>query len=174
MATMPLKGVMLLVIVGVVAVGVLLPAVTAMDYMVGEGDGWRPGYNYTYWTMGKEFRVGDSLVFMYPKGKHNVYKVTGPEFKDCTVPNNGPALDSGSDTVHLATEGKKWYLCGVKDHCKKGQKLVINVLAALPAAPAPSPSADASAPTSGDMVAASPRVALAAAAAALAAITAFI
>ena len=33
----------------------------AMEYVVGDNQGWRPGFNYTAWAEGKQFLVGDSL-----------------------------------------------------------------------------------------------------------------
>ena len=33
----------------------------AMEYVVGDDQGWRPGFNYTAWAKGKQFFVGDSL-----------------------------------------------------------------------------------------------------------------
>ena len=39
------------------------------------------------------------------------------------------ALTSGSDVITLATPGKKWYICGVAEHCEAAnQKLAITVL----------------------------------------------
>jgi len=50
-------------------------------------------------------------------------------------------LSSGKDSITLKAEGKKWYVCGVANHCAARQmKLVINVETAAPA-PAPTSSA---------------------------------
>ncbi|KAK9006879.1 hypothetical protein V6N11_019210 [Hibiscus sabdariffa] len=79
------------------------------------------------------------LVFKYKGGAHNVYKVTGDEFKSCTVPsNNSLGSFTGNDTIKLATAGTKWYICGISGHCDGGMKLKITV---LDGAPAPAPSA---------------------------------
>ncbi|KAK8504612.1 hypothetical protein V6N13_063971 [Hibiscus sabdariffa] len=78
-------------------------------------------------------------VFKYKGGAHNVYKVTGDEFKSCTVPsNNSLGSFTGNDTIKLATAGTKWYICGISGHCDGGMKLKITV---LDGAPAPAPSA---------------------------------
>ena len=87
-------------------------------------------------------------VFKYTAGRHNVFKVNGTAFTNCTIPPANEALTTGNDVITLATPGRKWYICGVNDHCANyGQKLAITVLEAwvspasapsTPAAPAPS------------------------------------
>lgn len=99
-------------------------------------------------------------VFKYTQGNHNVFKVNGTAFKDCTLPPANEALTTGNDTITLAAPGNKWYICGVSDHCAKyGQKLVITVHGSLspeptptPGAPAPSPSSAHGFSVSGDLV----------------------
>ncbi|KAL2533369.1 Cupredoxin superfamily protein [Abeliophyllum distichum] len=80
-------------------------------------------------------------VFQYPTGLHSVLKVNGTQFQNCTKPPLSGALTSGNDTVTLLTFGKKWYICGVGQHCMIGQKLVINVQPnSIAPVTAPSPS----------------------------------
>lgn len=81
------------------------------------------------------------VVFKYPVGIHNVFKVNGTGFQNCSVPPLNEALTSGNDTIVLATPGRKWYICGVGKHCEVGnQKLAITVQSqALPPSLAPSP-----------------------------------
>ncbi|KAJ9555125.1 hypothetical protein OSB04_009739 [Centaurea solstitialis] len=126
-----------IVVVFAIAV-VLLPATTmATDYVVGDESGWTTNYDYQAWAKGKTFCVGDNLVFKYAQGSHNVFKVDGAGFANCTIPLAG-GLTSGNDVVTLSTPGKKWYICGIATHCAdKNQKLVINVDGMAPA-PAPS------------------------------------
>ncbi|XP_057458317.1 blue copper protein 1a-like [Lotus japonicus] len=109
----------------------------ATDHIVGDDKGWTVNFNYTQWAQDKVFRVGDNLVFNYDNAKHNVFKVSGASFKDCTIPPANEALTTGKDVIPLTTEGRKWYICGKADHCIARQmKFVINVEAQ--AAPAPS------------------------------------
>ncbi|ONK65083.1 uncharacterized protein A4U43_C07F33430 [Asparagus officinalis] len=123
----------------------------ATEHIVGDDNGWTLGFNYTAWAQGKEFRVGDTLVFNYPIGDHNVIKVTGPDFKSCSVPSTAEPLTTGNDVIILATAGRKWYICGVDSgegtHCDAGQKLVITVFDAEVEAPSPAMASDASAPS---------------------------
>ncbi|XP_051137563.1 blue copper protein 1b-like [Andrographis paniculata] len=110
----------------------------ATDYIVGDYAGWKLGFDYAAWAQGKQFFLGDRLVFKYKAGAHNVYKVNGTAFQSCTVPPLSEALSTGNDVITLATVGRKWYICGVGNHCASGMKLVITV-APYPAAPSPAP-----------------------------------
>ncbi|KAL4299307.1 hypothetical protein HN51_050058 [Arachis hypogaea] len=122
----------------VVIATIFLPSIAiATEFIVGDDQGWRPGFDYNSWAASKVFHVGDTLEFKYGVGEHNVYKVDGSSFQSCTVPTNSTPMTSGDDHILLATEGKKWYICGVAGHCSAGQKLVITVLPNLSPAPAP-------------------------------------
>ncbi|KAF8403443.1 hypothetical protein HHK36_011547 [Tetracentron sinense] len=128
----------LFVILATVLVG--FPAVAmATEYVVGDESGWTILYDYQAWAKDKQFFVGDKLVFKYPVGGHNVFKVNGTGFKECIVPPANEALTTGNDVITLATPGNKWYICGVGKHCAYGgQKLSITVLVEW-SAPAPAP-----------------------------------
>ncbi|GJY87935.1 putative phytocyanin domain containing protein [Tanacetum coccineum] len=55
-------------------------------YICGDNYGWTLNFDYQAWATGKEFVVGDKLVFRYPIGKHNVFRVNGTQFQQCTIP----------------------------------------------------------------------------------------
>ncbi|XP_057503760.1 blue copper protein-like [Actinidia eriantha] len=62
----------------------------ATVYNVGESSGWTVGVDYTNWTSGKTFMVGDSLVFNYGSG-HTVDEVSGSDYNTCTAaPSESP------------------------------------------------------------------------------------
>ncbi|KAF6169796.1 hypothetical protein GIB67_034188 [Kingdonia uniflora] len=129
---------------------VVLPQVTlATEYVVGDDSGWTINFDYATWAKDKEFYVGDKIVFKYPVGIHNVFKVTGSDFRDCVVPTVGNALTTGNDVVTLANPGNKWYICGVGKHCEAGgMKLAITVYPAqVWTVPAPAPASYAWVPT---------------------------
>ncbi|CAN1765350.1 Blue copper protein [Linum perenne] len=133
---------LLTVLVAVVAFAPL--ATLAKDFIVGDESGWTTNFDYQSWAYGKDFRVGDRLIFKYKMGVHNVYKANGTEFQNCEVPSaasRGLAMTSGNDIVVLATPGRKWYICGKPYHCSsKNQKLVIFVKPNSNSwAPSPSP-----------------------------------
>lgn len=84
-------------------------------------------------------------VFKYTQGDHNVYKVNGTQFHNCTIPNDQNALSTGNDVIELKTPGRKWYICGKEGHCEQNQKLVITVMDMAPGN-SPLPSASATPP----------------------------
>ncbi|XP_048131622.1 uncharacterized protein LOC115746443 [Rhodamnia argentea] len=119
--------------------------VMGIEFMVGDDRGWTLNFDYQAWAEGKQFYVGDKLVFMYPQGAHNVLKVNGTGFQQCAAPAGTVALTTGSDVIPLLTPGRKWYICGIGNHCAAGNmKLVITVLPKTDSptpthAPAPAP-----------------------------------
>ncbi|KAG8649862.1 blue copper protein-like [Manihot esculenta] len=104
------------------------PLTYGREFIVGDEAGWRLGFDYQAWARDKHFRVGDKLVFQYYPGAHNVFKVNGTGFQNCIRPPATEALTTGNDTIVLATPGRKWYICGVGQHCEKGMKLFLTVL----------------------------------------------
>ncbi|CAI0414006.1 unnamed protein product [Linum tenue] len=132
----------------VAALAVLAPTmVSAKQYVVGDGKGWTKDFDYTTWTAGKQFFV----VFNYAQGSHNVFKVNGTDFLQCSKPLVGAPLTTGSDEIPLKTTGRKWYICGVSGHCASGQKLVITVSDGS-AAPAPTPVSPSTGAASGSII----------------------
>uniref|UniRef100_A0A0E0GUR2 Phytocyanin domain-containing protein n=1 Tax=Oryza nivara TaxID=4536 RepID=A0A0E0GUR2_ORYNI len=157
---------MLAVAAAAVALAVLLPArgAAATEHMVGDGNGWILGFDYAAWAATKQFRVGDTLVFRYKGTNHTVVEVGGADFKACNKTASANEWSSGEDRVALDKEGRRWFFCGVGDHCAKNMKLKITVLAA--GAPAPG-APEAPPPPSSPAGKARARVAHAAAAAAV-------
>ncbi|XP_062075888.1 blue copper protein 1b-like [Humulus lupulus] len=120
---------LIFITLAIIIIAILVPSISAVEYVVGDETGWTTNFDYQAWALGKEFHVGDKLVFKYPEGDHNVFKVDGAGFKQCAPPANTAALTSGNDVITLTTPGRKWYICGVSQHCQVGnQKLLITVL----------------------------------------------
>ncbi|KAI4350331.1 hypothetical protein L6164_004797 [Bauhinia variegata] len=124
----------------------LCSVATAVDHVVGDESGWTLNFDYTKWAQDKVFNVGDNLVFKYNVNNHNLVKVDGATFKNCTnIPQGNEVLRSGNDVIPLGTPGRKWYICAVSDHCSRGMKLAITVQYD---GPAPAPSAAPALPSS--------------------------
>ncbi|KAB2622575.1 stellacyanin-like [Pyrus ussuriensis x Pyrus communis] len=118
-----------------VTLAIVAPCILVTDFVVGDDK-----------AQGKQFYVGEKLDFKYPKGVHNVHKVNGTGFQQSAAPLDSVPLTSGNDVVTLATPGRKWYICGVGQHCKAGnQKFLITVMPS--STPSPSPSYTASSPS---------------------------
>ncbi|KAL9675391.1 hypothetical protein QQ045_003593 [Rhodiola kirilowii] len=131
----------MMLVIFAIAAAIVVPPSFATEFIVGDETGWTINFDYQAWAAGKNFYVGDTLVFKYPVGVHNVHKANLTAFQQCQVPLTAP-LATGNDVITLATPGKKWYICGVGKHCQAGnQKLAITVSDASSASPAPAPSA---------------------------------
>ncbi|KAH9324602.1 hypothetical protein KI387_004780 [Taxus chinensis] len=108
--------------------------VEARDIIVGGDNMWTlNGFNYTTWVEGEKFAVGDNLVFKYNRTAHDVNMVGGIAFKNCSAENSLASFSTGNDTVPLNMAGNMWFLCSFGQHCSKGMKFKITVLAAEPA-----------------------------------------
>ncbi|CAM6081516.1 unnamed protein product [Calypogeia fissa] len=130
------------------------PGLKGEVFAVGGAAGWTVPHkgmvNYTEWAaMLSSLNVGDTLLFTYPAGEHNVVQVVEDDFDRCRATNPIATFTDGQTLVNLPREGQYWFICGFSNHCVSGQKFVIDVIN-LPAerAPAPAPSAGDSNPSS--------------------------
>ncbi|KAG5398430.1 hypothetical protein IGI04_020245 [Brassica rapa subsp. trilocularis] len=96
------------------------------NHTVGDSSGWELLTNYTNWTQGREFHVGDVLVFNYNKDEHNVMQVNSTAYADCGRDNYISLFTNGNDSIIISEVGEHWFICAMYDHCENGQKLSIN------------------------------------------------
>ncbi|CAM8914790.1 unnamed protein product [Rhodiola kirilowii] len=106
----------------------MLQPVEGSTYIVGDEKGWNLYTDYSEWTRGLQFHVGDVLLFKYEKGAHNVMQVNSTGYEDCLTDSSLGTYTSGNDAIRLMNAGQYWYVCGLEDHCDFGQKLIINVV----------------------------------------------
>ncbi|XWS49014.1 hypothetical protein CRYUN_Cryun13aG0127200 [Craigia yunnanensis] len=124
-----------------------IPTSLATEFVVGDEKGWSLDFDYQGWAAGKDFRVGDKLVFKYTPGVHNVLRVNGTEFQKCEAADNTVPLTTGNDVITLATPGRKWYICGVARHCAaRNMKLNVTVLSQV-GSPSSSPTPNSPTPS---------------------------
>ncbi|CAN6290921.1 unnamed protein product [Urochloa humidicola] len=142
-------------------------AASAM-YKVGDLDAWgvpppsKPDV-YKRWAKTIHFALGDSIWFLYPPSQDSVLQVTPEAFAACDLASPVLKLADGNSVFNLTTPGRAYYTSGAPGHCRKGQKLWVDVpmangtylqpsatdlaaLAPTPAADAPEGSLSASAP----------------------------
>ncbi|XP_020575658.1 LOW QUALITY PROTEIN: blue copper protein-like [Phalaenopsis equestris] len=100
---------------------------SATVYSVGDTSGWNTGVDYSSWTSGKTFAVGDSLAFAYGAGTHTVNEVSANDYQSCSTSNYLSTDSSGSTTITLRTSGTHYFVCGVPGHCIGGMKLAVTV-----------------------------------------------
>ncbi|WVZ15888.1 hypothetical protein V8G54_013454 [Vigna mungo] len=104
----------------------IVPHAKGENYIVGDSYGWIDFVDFNNWCYGKEFHVGDVLVFNYDSSQHNVLQVDSTVYESCIKDSYMKRFTSGNDSVILE-KGGAWFICGVDDHCENGQKLHINV-----------------------------------------------
>ncbi|XP_068652037.1 mavicyanin-like [Aristolochia californica] len=126
----------------------------ATTHVVGDGTGWTipngGAQFYSNWASSQTFRVGDTLVFNFVTGAHDVAQVSKEEFDSCTASNPiGPIIINGPANVPLNATGNHNFICAVGGHCNAGQRLSIVVVSAdtTPPTSPNSPVPDARAPT---------------------------
>ncbi|KAE9602894.1 hypothetical protein Lal_00049401 [Lupinus albus] len=97
----------------------------AATYTVGDANGWT--FNIAGWPRGKRFRAGDTLVFNYSPGAHNVATVDKAGYSACKTPKGAKVYNSGSDKIKLA-KGINYFICNFVGHCESGTKIAIRAL----------------------------------------------
>ncbi|OWM65929.1 blue copper protein-like [Punica granatum] len=119
-------------------------------YEVLDSLGWTipPGGSvaYTAWAANKSFSVGDTLVFNYTTGQHDVAKVTKEAYDNCNATNPMSLETNGPTNMRLDSAGEHYFICTFSSHCNIGQKLAVNVTAGPGSAPAPAPGTPATPP----------------------------
>ncbi|KAL6182072.1 hypothetical protein ACLB2K_043495 [Fragaria x ananassa] len=130
---------------------IFVPLVLAKQYTVGD-NGWAYMIDYDAWTKGKQFAVGDTLLFKYAEGAHNVVEVKEDEYAQCKASPTAKELTSGQDVIKLDAPGKRYFICTIGKHCVNKQKIAITVGSSSsssgPAAGPTASSPDASSPAS--------------------------
>ncbi|XP_039125426.1 basic blue protein-like [Dioscorea cayenensis subsp. rotundata] len=96
----------------------------AASHVVGDNQGWGFSVSYSDWAKGKSFASGDTLVFNYQPGLHNVVLVTAAGYKNCKAPGAAEAATSGNDNLTLK-KGANYFICSIPGHCSAGMKLQV-------------------------------------------------
>ncbi|URE14673.1 Plastocyanin-like domain [Musa troglodytarum] len=138
------------------AVGLLLMAAgllqclavaAATSHTVGGSTGWTIPPNATFypeWAASQTFAIGDTLVFNFATGSHDVMEVAKSDYESCSTANPiGSTITTGPASVAITSAGEHYYICGFSGHCDAGQKLSITV-ASSPSATSPPPTSTGS------------------------------
>ncbi|KAG7014059.1 Early nodulin-like protein 1, partial [Cucurbita argyrosperma subsp. argyrosperma] len=127
----------------------------AFEFKVGDEMGWQlPKPNnsefYSYWASINRFQIGDSLSFEY--NNDSVVMVEKWDYYHCNSSDPILSFDNGKGVIKLDRAGAFYFISGFPDHCKNGQRLLVQVLSPpLPDLIGPSPEAyddDAPSPSS--------------------------
>ncbi|KAF6156690.1 hypothetical protein GIB67_017826 [Kingdonia uniflora] len=122
---------------------VLFVAATSAQttHVVGGELGWTvPSAGaYATWAVNQTFTVGDTLLFNFATGSHDVVQVKKADFDACTSTDPiGKVMATGPAKIVLSTEGENFFICKFDSHCSLGQKLDINVTSSSGKATPPS------------------------------------
>ncbi|KAK4438271.1 Chemocyanin [Sesamum alatum] len=107
-------------LVSIVGLLIHIHTANATDYTVGDSSGW--AFKVAGWEKGKPFKTGDTLVFKYGVGHHNVVVVDKASYDSCSVPAGAPTYSSGNDKLTLK-KGPNYFICGITGHCQAGMKI---------------------------------------------------
>ncbi|KAL1191884.1 Mavicyanin [Cardamine amara subsp. amara] len=125
----------------VMTLTVLLGSCSATTYKVGDYHGWTGNYDMYYsWTKGKEFHVGDSLVFNYDHNVNDVTQVSGGlKYRFCDSSSPKAVYKTGQDVVNLTEPGYNFFITSNHSLCISGQKLFVLVVQEPPSKSRSSP-----------------------------------
>ncbi|RDY01656.1 Uclacyanin-3, partial [Mucuna pruriens] len=129
----------------------VFPTVFGTNYNVGDSSGWNLGVDYSTWSAGKTFHVGDTVckslqlflclsetMFTYDSN-HALDEVNESGYSSCSSSNAIKNYQDGNTTIALTSTGKRYFLCPKPSHCQGGMKLQINVVAANSTPPSGTP-----------------------------------
>ncbi|KAI3756314.1 hypothetical protein L1987_56134 [Smallanthus sonchifolius] len=122
--------------------------VFAYQYQVGNLQAWNIPTSadpkvYTNWPKKLNFKIGDSLLFLYPPSQDSVIQVTKESYNTCNLKDPILYMNNGNSLFNITSTGVFYFTSGVSGHCEKLQKLQISVYAndgSLPLPPAYGPS----------------------------------
>ncbi|OAY47159.1 umecyanin [Manihot esculenta] len=124
----------------VILAAVSLHGADAATYVVGDAFGWQNPPNSTFyssWASSHNFTVGDSLLFNFATGVHDVATVTEDAYTNCNTGNPLNIVNTGPANVTLNSTGMVYYICTFAGHCNRNQKLAVNVGGSTSSTPSP-------------------------------------
>ncbi|KAK9281450.1 hypothetical protein L1049_004352 [Liquidambar formosana] len=124
----------------IILVAVNAPVGDAEEIKVGDDEGWRvPGANnsamYSQWAARNRFVVGDSLSFEYQNDSVLVVDKWG--YYHCNTSKPISAYNNGNSVIKLDRPGLFYFISGTPDHCKDGQRLILEVMTLRPISQSP-------------------------------------
>ena len=117
----------------VVALLLLVHGCGAKTHKVGGVDAWgvppasKPDVYLRWGRSVRRLRLGDSLVFLYPPGRDDVVQLTARDIAGCNVSAPLRRLADGNSVFNLTAPGRVYYTSSVPGHCRKGQRLSLDV-----------------------------------------------
>ncbi|XP_051206190.1 uncharacterized protein [Lolium perenne] len=142
---------------------------SATQFQVGGNNGWSvagaSAQSYNTWAMKNRFKIGDTLVFVYPKDTDSVLVVQPADYNACNTSSYDKKFADGNTVFTLDRAGAFFFISGVDANCRANEKLIVMVLAgrngnssggASPSSPVAPPPASSAPSASSPPPAASP------------------
>ncbi|KAE8690178.1 major facilitator superfamily domain-containing protein 5 [Hibiscus syriacus] len=85
-----------------------------------------------------QYKLGDSLLFLYPPSQDSVIQVTEQSYNTCNLKDPILYMNNGDTLFNITKPGEYFFTSGTPGHCEKKQKLYIAVLSGNGSASAPS------------------------------------
>ncbi|KAB2037838.1 hypothetical protein ES319_D03G104100v1 [Gossypium barbadense] len=103
------------------------------QYKVGDLDAWGIPTSanpqvYAKWSKNHSFKLGDSLLFLYPPSQDSVIQVTEQSYNSCNLKDPILYMNNGNSLFNITKPGEYFFTSGEPGHCEKKQKLYIAVL----------------------------------------------
>ncbi|XP_059669988.1 mavicyanin [Cornus florida] len=109
----------------------------AAQHVVGGSQGWDESTDFSSWSSGQTFKVGDQLVFKYT-ALHSVVELgSDSAYKNCDIGSATDSMNGGNSVVKLNKAGTRYFACGTLGHCDQGMKVTIKTVSAADASSAP-------------------------------------
>ncbi|KAG9449162.1 hypothetical protein H6P81_009127 [Aristolochia fimbriata] len=143
------KIVAFVLLCGVVSAAMVALVAASKQFAVGGNRGWQePSGNdtgfYSRWAAKHTFQIGDTLYFHYTND--SVLLVDKRGYYHCNTTDPIATFNDGETVITLDRSGLLYFISSFIDHCKKGQRLVVDVLTPRlqntppqPSSPSPSP-----------------------------------
>ncbi|XP_022737969.1 mavicyanin-like [Durio zibethinus] len=117
--------------------------VLCYQYKVGDLDAWGIPTSanpqvYAKWSKYHSFKIGDSLLFLYPPSQDSVIQVTEQSYNSCNLKDPILYTNNGNSLFNITKPGEYFFTSGEPGHCEKKQKLYIAVLSGNGSAYSPS------------------------------------
>ncbi|KAM7531471.1 hypothetical protein LguiB_034881 [Lonicera macranthoides] len=115
------------------------------QYKVGDLDAWGIPTSsnptvYAKWSKYHTFKIGDSLLFLYPPSQDSLIQVTEESYNSCNKTDPILYMNNGNSLFNITSQGGFYFTSGAEGHCQKSQKLHISVFSGNGSSSASSPS----------------------------------
>ncbi|MCD9639561.1 hypothetical protein HAX54_024177 [Datura stramonium] len=106
--------------------------VLCYEYKVGDLNAWNIPSSanpdvYVKWSKNHIFKLGDSLLFLYPPSEDSVIQVTKQNYNSCNLKNPILYMNNGNSLFNITRPGEFYFTSGEQGHCEKLQKLHISI-----------------------------------------------